>query len=93
MRVEITNWKEVVDQFGYEPKDGLRSCKEISRLLSEECRKLDNIFDEPNLAVSCSRKGEAIALFKFIKVDSKFINNGRDEIFSAVFYEFTGTAN
>ncbi len=87
--VEVINWKALKDQFGVEPKEDLRSAKEIYKALQKE---VFNLLDkepaergEPGLqwiGVSCTKKGEAVACFSFVS------KNGEMYV-----YEYNGTAN
>ena len=57
----ITNWKELVNQFGYERQhEGLLSAKELHRELNKACAK----GFIKHVAIACNEKSEAICLFE-----------------------------
>lgn len=77
--VQIKNWKEVTDQFGFE------MAKQISKSLSMEFERVSNDMDidgVTHLSVPCVEKGEAIALFELQEWKPNY-----------PIYEYTGTAN
>ena len=69
--VNITNWKELVEQFGYEDKDGYFGAKSLSKQLKNKVIKemhLDNIELE-----YAPGKSEGIALFELVRVEDNHI--------------------
>lgn len=85
--VDIQNWKDLRDQFGLEPVDGLRSAKEISAAVRAAVDKKpkntpEELKDIEHISVSCTTRGEAICLFELVEVRP-----------DKLVYYYTGTAN
>lgn len=60
MRVEISNWHDVVIQFGLEDRnDGILTAKEISNELTQRVTRNS----ETNVFIHCNKNSEAEACF------------------------------
>lgn len=82
--IEITNWKDLLDQFGMDAKDGLLSAKQIHRELEKQVRQSDTALDK--VFVKCSKKGEAVACFTFARDTDSYVVH-------RLYYDYNGTAN
>ena len=80
MNITITNWKDLVDQFGL--TDTTVGCPS-ARQLSQELKKLvKTIGPAEYQTMSCNTKSDAIAIFHLV--------SRTDTLFG---YEYQGTAN
>jgi len=79
MQVQITNWHDLVVQFGLEDRtDDLLSAKQLSKELT---KRVDYRADE-NIFIPCNANSEA---------DACFIKESKTE--HCIYYSYTGTAN
>ncbi len=81
-RIEIKNWKEVVDQFGLDDTYmGVKSARQISVQMRKE---LEGAKELPKVYTTrCNTDSEAIATFSLVS----------DKPGIVAIYEYTGTAN
>ena len=80
MNITITNWKDLVDQFGLtDKKVGCPS----ARQLSNELKKLvENIGTVEYQTIPCNTQSDAIAIFQLVSRSNTMCG-----------YEYQGTAN